>query len=211
MDGKAKLAQLFKRAREEKNETVPELVRGPTTAGKRTRTEETFEERQEVVDRKRTKPKEESLSFKVSSDSKKIQRKKAEMRLAHEKDPRNPRTVFIGNLPSNTKRKDVLKLVSPYGSVESLRQRSVAIAPGKLPVNIARKLGKQQTGASVNYYVVMATEECASACLELNGMEINGRHVRVDLATPTKDTQHTVFVGNLPFDTDEEELRETFQ
>ena len=56
----------------------------------------------------------------------------------------------------------------------------------------------------------MATDEIASACLELNGIEVSG-HIRVDLATPTKDTQHTAFVGNLPFDIDEEEVRQAFQ
>uniref|UniRef100_A0A1X7SZW0 Uncharacterized protein n=1 Tax=Amphimedon queenslandica TaxID=400682 RepID=A0A1X7SZW0_AMPQE len=41
----------------------------------------------------------------------------------------------------------------------------------------------------------METEESASACLELNGREVDGRHIRVDLVTPTKDTHCSVFVG----------------
>lgn len=126
-------------------------------------------------------------------------------------DPRNPRTVFIGNLPLSLKKKDVVKLVSPYGTVESLRQRSAAVSPGKLPVGVARKLGKQLTGNSTNFYVVMATEESANACLELNGRDIDGRHIRVDLATPINDTQNSVFVGNVPFDADEEKLRKVFE
>ena len=126
-------------------------------------------------------------------------------------DPRNPRTVFIGNVPLSTKKKDILKLVSPFGSVESLWQRSIAVSPGKLPFEVARKLGKQLTGTTTNFYVVMETEESASACLELNGREVDGRHVRVDLATPTNDTHCSVFVGNVPFGADEEKLRKLFE
>lgn len=130
---------------------------------------------------------------------------------SHQDDPRNSRTLFIGNLPLNTTKKDVLKLVSPFGTIESLRQRSAAIGPGKLPVPVARKLGKQLTGTSLNYYIVMATEDSASACLDLNGHDVGGRHIRVDLATPTNDTQRSVFVGNVPFNTEEEELRTLFE
>jgi nucleolar protein 12 len=138
-------------------------------------------------------------------------RTKFKRSMIHQADPRAPRTIFIGNLPLSASKKDVLKLVLPYGAVESLRQRSVAIAPGKLPVNIARKVQKQQTGSTSNFYVVMATEDSASACLELNGKSVDGRHIRVDLATPTKDVEHSVFVGNLPFNADEESVRELFQ
>jgi nucleolar protein 12 len=138
-------------------------------------------------------------------------RTKFKRSMIHQADPRASRTVFIGNLPLSASKKDVLKLVLPYGAVESLRQRSVAIAPGKLPVNIARKVQKQQTGSTSNFYVVMATEGGASACLELNGRLVDGRHIRVDLATPTKDVEHSVFVGNLPFNADEESVRELFQ
>uniref|UniRef100_A0A1X7UJ91 RRM domain-containing protein n=1 Tax=Amphimedon queenslandica TaxID=400682 RepID=A0A1X7UJ91_AMPQE len=126
-------------------------------------------------------------------------------------DPRNPRTVFIDNIPLSTKKKDILKLVFPFGSVESLRQRSVVVSPGKLPVGVARKLGKQLTGTTTNFYVVMEMEESASACLELNGQEVDGRHIRVDLATPTNDTHCFVFVGNVPFGVNEEKLRKVFE
>ena len=57
----------------------------------------------------------------------------------------------------------------------------------------------------------METEESASACLELNGREVDGRHIRVDLATPTNDTHSSVFVGNVPFGADEEKLRKVFE
>jgi len=49
------------------------------------------------------------------------------------------------------------------------------------------------------------------SALALNNHEVEGRHIRVDKAAQRKaDSKHSVFVGNLPFDVDEEELRVHF-
>jgi len=46
----------------------------------------------------------------------------------------------------------------------------------------------------------------------LNGQEYKGKHLRVDLASnPEKNTENSLFLGNLPFDVKEEELWEEFQ
>ncbi len=124
-------------------------------------------------------------------------------------DPRNHRTLFVGNAPMSLTKKQVMKLCSKYGKVESIRMRCAAVSPGKLPVKVARKLKKQLTGNTVNWYVVMTTTDEAKQCLELNGMEFEGRHLRVDMATPTTDNHRTVFIGNIPFTADEEKLRDT--
>ena len=126
-------------------------------------------------------------------------------------DPRESRTIFVGNIPPSLSKKKVSKMFSAYGKVESVRMRSVVVAPGKLPVKVARKLGKQLAGKAFNCYVVMETDDEAKQCLELNGTEVEGRHLRVDMATPTLNNKITVFVGNLPFTTDEENLREAFR
>ena len=122
-------------------------------------------------------------------------------------DPRADRTVFVGNAPTSLTKKQVMKFCRKYGKVECIRMRSAAVSPGKLPIKIARKLKKQLTGSTVNWYVVMATSDEAKQCLQLNGVQFDDRHLRVDMATPTKDNNRTVFIGNLPFDTDEEKLR----
>lgn len=126
-------------------------------------------------------------------------------------DSRNNRTVFVGNSPISLMKKKLMKLFSVYGQVESIRMRSAAVSPGKFPVKVARRLKKQLIGSTVNWYVVMATADEAKASLELNGTEIDERHLRVDMATPTKDFKRTIFVGNLPFSADEEKLREVFR
>ena len=196
MAAQAKLSSLFKEAKE-KLSTPPDP---PPRKKEHPIKKEVSRTDPEIKRGKLTKRRDSSLGLSTTRNT-----------TNNKNDPRNPRTVFIGNVPLSTKKKDILKLVSPFGPVESLRQRSIAVSPGKLPIEVARKLGKQLTGTTTNFYVVMETEESASACLELNGREVDGRHVRVDLATPTNDTHCSVFVGNVPFGADEEKLRKLFE
>jgi nucleolar protein 12 len=59
---------------------------------------------------------------------------------------------------------------------------------------------------------LFSSEEEAKDSLKLNGQEFKGRHLRVDLASnPEKNTENSVFVGNLPFDVKDEELWEEFK
>ena len=205
MEKQRKLAELFQQAR--KQTTTPQLKSHQIAPPTKIKSHSPAVEKKEGGDRKPPS----SWLPKPSSDSKRRQRKQLLQRTSREDDPAIKRTIFIGNLPTTITKKEVSKLVSPYGKIESLRQRSAAIAPGKLPVQVARKLGKQITGHSVNYYIVMATEDSALACMELNGNDVKGRHIRVDMATPTINNKNSVFVGNLPFNAEEEQLRETFK
>lgn len=45
--------------------------------------------------------------------------------------------------------------------------------------------------SAINAYVVFVSVESARAALELNGKEIGGRHVRVDVASDAKKHDHT--------------------
>ena len=130
---------------------------------------------------------------------------------AVEDDARLDRTVFVGNLPTSITKRKVRRLFAGFGKIETVRFRSAAVSHGKLPVHVARRLGRQLVGNTVNSYVVFNSSEEASKSLALNGHLVGERHIRVDWATPTKDTQRTVFVGNLPFTADEEQLRDAFQ
>ena len=126
------------------------------------------------------------------------------------------RTVFVGNLPlSFTKKKRPLKqLFKTCGEVESIRFRSFAVADLKMPRKgafITQNFNPARD--SCNAYVVFKSDDpCVIAsALALNNHELEGRHIRVDKAAQRKaDSKHSVFVGNLPFDVDEEELRAHF-
>lgn len=129
-----------------------------------------------------------------------------------ETDPRENRTVFVGNLPATVTRRKLRQLFSQHGKVASVRLRSLVVEKGKLPVRVAKRKQKQMTSSTVNAYVVFEEEEQAEKALSLNGIMFSDRHIRVDLAGRAGDHTHrrSVFVGGLPYSTDDEELREVF-
>jgi nucleolar protein 12 len=77
---------------------------------------------------------------------------------------------------------------------------------------------------SMNAYLVFAKEESVAKALVENGSLFLGKHIRVDYANPDpvsfevyelfcdlkKREKFTLFVGNLPYDASEEEVRTHF-
>ncbi|XP_017086660.2 nucleolar protein 12 [Drosophila eugracilis] len=136
------------------------------------------------------------------------------------KRERNPEdeaaTVFVGNLPINTKRVQLVKLFQQYGSVQSIRLRT---AGGKQLFK-----HKQRKGAgSLNAYVVLQNPETAKQALALNGSQFKDNHLRVTPAAKAEtyrqgkdeqpndnDAKRTIFVGSLKYSANEEKLREIF-
>ncbi|KAL7730254.1 hypothetical protein ACLKA6_016519 [Drosophila palustris] len=138
-----------------------------------------------------------------------------------EKDPAAPAaTVFVGNLPTNTKRVQIVRLFQPYGTVQSIRFRTAG----------GMKLFKhkqRKAAGSLNAYVVLETPEIAQKALALNGTEFKKCHLRItpaakvragagagtdgnDQSTNDAATKRTIFVGNLSYSANEQKLREIF-
>ena len=136
----------------------------------------------------------------------------AKRRKKKEPDPREGRTVFVGNLSTTSTKKQLRQMFRQYGHVETLRIRSMQVAEGSLPVKVAKKTHKQIGGSNFNAYIVFSSEKDAEEALALNGTLVEGRHIRVDLAGRSREHSHqqSVFVGNLPFSADEEALRVVF-
>uniref|UniRef100_A0A7N0TYZ1 RRM domain-containing protein n=1 Tax=Kalanchoe fedtschenkoi TaxID=63787 RepID=A0A7N0TYZ1_KALFE len=133
------------------------------------------------------------------------------------------RTVFVGNLPLKMKKKSLLKEFGQFGEIDSIRIRSVPIVDSKTPRKGAiMKKQINEAVDSVHAYIVFKTEEFAQASLQHNMAVVGGNHIRVDRAcpprkklkgesgTPIYDNKRTVFVGNLPFDVQDEELYRLF-
>ena len=145
-----------------------------------------------------------------------------------------PRTVFVGNLPVTIKPKKLKTLFSEFGVVDSVRLRNVPVDPeGKMP-----RGGKVITGKlvenrkSTNAYVVFKEEKSVeAACKGMNMREVDGHHVRVDRAVAPSakanemiakekganaggevayDHTRSLFLGNLPYDVDEEDVIRLF-
>eukprot|EP01080_Neovahlkampfia_damariscottae_P000787 gene787-9037_t len=135
---------------------------------------------------------------------------------------KNKRSIFVGNInfedhDTEKVQNSLEQLFSQFGKVQSVRLRSIPIAQDlKLPRKAAVIKEKfAETKKSVNAYVVFKEAESCKQALEVNGQKIDGRHLIVDLAVPDKmknsDHKKTVFLGNLPFDADEEEIWKIFE
>ncbi|CAM6098278.1 unnamed protein product [Calypogeia fissa] len=139
-------------------------------------------------------------------------------------EERLSRTIFVGNLPVSLKPKQLLREFCQFGAVESARLRSVPLVDTKMPRKAAVITGQlNESRSSLNGYVVFHKEESAKAALAHNMTEFHGKHIRVDMATaPRKgdkigesgieyDRSRSIFVGNLPFDVEDEEVYSLFQ
>lgn len=152
------------------------------------------------------------------------------------------RTVFVGNLPVGTTRKDLQRYFRECGKIRSTRIRSVATDAEKavkLPPHQAgnQKLVQQilvnqrnvdaDLKATVQGYVVFEDTDSVEKALAFNnkpvpvkkgigeeedasGSAAATRRMRVDRVNKEYDARRSVFIGNLPYQTDEESLRATF-
>jgi len=129
------------------------------------------------------------------------------------KDPeQEKRTVFVGNLPCDTKDKALKKLFSEFGKVESVRFRNLARADEmKTKKYAAIKKDFHELKKNFNAYIRFSTEEAAKQSCQLNGTTFEGNVIRVDCALNRRHDQgRAVFLGNLGFTTHEEDVRAAF-
>ena len=124
------------------------------------------------------------------------------------------RTIFVGNLSTQTTVRQLTKFFSKYGKVESVRFRSVAVAKPTLPKKVSF-ITKQFNDKldDIHAYVVFESKDDAKAALSENAQMFKERHIRVDLASNEKgklSNVNSVFVGNLPYDIPDESLWQHF-
>ena len=145
------------------------------------------------------------------------------------------RTLFLGNVPLTLKPKKIRSLVAPFGAVESVRLRSVPVAAeGKMPRGgkvITGALAAHATSAHA-YIVFADARSVADAIAAINMKKIDGRHLVANAATRPStrskgrgvdeqsggddrtslsgdvayDHTRALFLGNLPYDADEEDV-----
>ncbi|XP_065184539.1 RNA-binding protein 34-like [Sycon ciliatum] len=129
-------------------------------------------------------------------------------------DPeRDQRTLFISNLPVTYSQKQLSRLCSEYGLISSVRFRSVAISSAEKSRKVAVMKREYDTERNVkNGYVVFCEEDGVQKALALQNRVIEGRHIRVDVASGSgHDYKSSVFVGHLPPKADEESVRAFFE
>uniref|UniRef100_A0A914WMC5 RRM domain-containing protein n=1 Tax=Plectus sambesii TaxID=2011161 RepID=A0A914WMC5_9BILA len=128
-------------------------------------------------------------------------------------DEEKQRSVFVGNVPLDGTRKELTKLFTEFGKVESVRFRSAISNNVKLPkkaIVISKKFGDAKM--CFNAYVKFADKESAEKALAFNGRKIRDHQLRVDTCASKKnyDAKTTVFVGNMLFKATEDQLIEHF-
>ncbi|EMR11664.1 hypothetical protein PNEG_00102 [Pneumocystis murina B123] len=170
------------------------------------------ENENEKEDNIKKKEKNENIICKFDSNNKQNSLEKKEIDL-DESLKKDLSTIFVGNLPLSiislkSDYKTFKTKFSEFGKIKSIRFRSIAFSEF-LPKKIAyiqRKFHPKRD--MVNAYIVYETEESSKNALVLNGTLLLNRHIRVDsVAYPTPHvSKRSIFIGNLSFDAQEEQL-----
>lgn len=125
------------------------------------------------------------------------------------------RTIFVGNLNTDCKKEELVKIFKSYGKIEAVRFRNIVpedITKPKKYAYITKQLHPSKQ--SINGFIRFKDEESAvNAAKEINGMEYKNRHLRVDVATGSKvhDNKTSVFLGALAFDVTDEAVHAHFE
>jgi len=162
------------------------------------------------------------IKKKEKSERKKKIARKVEDELAEKRPRRNrkrektadKRTIFVGNCPLSADKKVLKRLFKEYGEIETMRFRCAPAADPELPRRaiVITKNFNEKCKSYVSY-IVFKEEESAKKALEKNNFVLDGLHLRVDSAAGGNkgDKKRSVFIGNLPFDVQEDELRKHFE
>lgn len=114
-------------------------------------------------------------------------------------------TVFIGNLPSTTKKSDLKALFQKYGTIKTIRFRA---NDGRLVLD--KSLLKDVP--ALNAYVRFSSKEELTRACEMNGQMVGTNRIRVCPQDQKQigNVKATVFVGNIHRSTTENDLHEFF-
>jgi len=139
---------------------------------------------------------------------------KAEDAKERKEDPeKEARTVFVGNLPVSCKKQELKKIFGEYGKIEAVRFRCAARPDLKTTKKVAVIKGKfHEERSNIAAYVRFTEKEMAVKATAFNGSVLEGQTIRVDLAAASRshDNKRAVFLGNLDFKVQEDEVRALF-
>eukprot|EP01117_Protostelium_nocturnum_P002621 TRINITY_DN1339_c4_g1_i1.p2 TRINITY_DN1339_c4_g1~~TRINITY_DN1339_c4_g1_i1.p2 ORF type:complete len:483 (-),score=272.88 TRINITY_DN1339_c4_g1_i1:1689-3137(-) len=178
--------------------------------------EEESEEEKESIEEMRERRKEEKKKEKREREKENEEKRK---RNGGEEDER---TIFVGNVPHTIGKKAsnplklvktaLTKLFSKCGEVESVRFRSGGYADAQLKKKDNAKIQEfHDARTTLNAYVVFKSPESVAASLKMNGEDFHGFNLRVDTTLRRNyNSNFAVFVGNIPYNATENQLREHF-
>lgn len=128
------------------------------------------------------------------------------------------RTIFLGNLPCKISARQIKQCFKQFGEIETIRLRGASrpdMKTTKKQAIIQRKFHENRN--NIIAYVRFKNEEAAHESLKMNGQTaFDDRTLRVDLSVPKDDSgakhdqSKAIFVGNLGFAVDEEDVQKHF-
>ncbi|CAH1102268.1 unnamed protein product [Psylliodes chrysocephalus] len=125
------------------------------------------------------------------------------------------RTIYVGNVPIDTQKKKMKQIFKKYGPIESVRFRGIPIANPKIPKKIAViKKDFHPDRNSVYCYIRFINKEDAQEALVENGVLFQEHHLSVrpcSIKKETPDESKAIFIGNLIFNAEEEDLWKLFE
>ena len=138
-----------------------------------------------------------------------------------EEEERIKRTLFLGNLPASVTSHQITSLVGKK-NVENVRIRSIALSNTKKELSrqvAVRRHLVDGNGTCCAYVVMKSPEDVEEAIKKFNSYNFMDHVIRADHATLKgeknvidKDTnKRSVFIGHVPFDATEEEIRDIFK
>ncbi|XP_063834803.1 uncharacterized protein LOC135083970 [Ostrinia nubilalis] len=126
------------------------------------------------------------------------------------------RTLFVGNVLFTKKcKKEVKKIFSKYGDIETVRIRTVPVKDARVTPKLAvirNELHPERT--TVNVYIKYKNPSSVEQALVENNTVLNDCHLRVSRSDSTgaqHDPRCSIFVGNVPFALEDEALRAKFE
>ncbi|XP_003742654.1 RNA-binding protein 34 [Galendromus occidentalis] len=124
-----------------------------------------------------------------------------------------PQTIFVKNLPPKSQRKHVKRLFEKCGDILFVRFANAIPAKAGIPVEAAiKKRSLIKEGTTISAFVVFKDASSVQTAIDLNGIEYEGHHLRVDRREASNIPQkRSVFCGNIPFDTTDDALWDFFE
>ncbi|GIY06558.1 RNA-binding protein 34 [Caerostris extrusa] len=189
-------------------------------------------ENENLVDEGKVEPRKSKILFQTSSKSTSIKNNsnsadslEKEIKISKEKEPhtkpeenkeRLSRTIFIGNLPMDFSQNALKQLFSPFGAIETCRLRGGIPVKESIPKKVACIKNKFHTGQKHRIgFVVFKEEKDAANAETMNGTLISDHHIVVNRASAAGnkkqyDEKRSIFIGNLPFDVDDDAVWSAF-
>ncbi|KPI90259.1 putative RNA binding protein [Leptomonas seymouri] len=168
-----------------------------------------------------TKEVEQELATQEERRNRKHSKKQVLRHALHSNEEEDARTVFVGNLPNTIHKRDVEKIFKSCGSISSVRIRCQALEEldekhqnlGRA-VRVLRGEVKKDDKYSATAYVLFDSAESIAPALDKNGLVFLNRHLVVttmDTESRAYPPETSVFLGNVAYDTTEEDVWNFFQ